>query len=250
MIDLRGRVAVVTGASRGVGRGVALAAGEAGGTGIGAGGRTREGARTEGLPGRVEEAAEAVSERGGVGVAVRCDHTREEEVEALFGRVGQEQGRLDVLVNGAWGGYEGHDLRTFTAPFWQQPAGRWDGMFTAGVRATLLASQRSAPLMLEAGKGLIVHVTAWDRDRYLGNLVYDVAKAAVNRMAWAMARELRPHGVAVVALAPGFVRTERVQSALAAHPEAATGSWLATTESPEYAGRAVAALAGDPEVLG
>jgi NAD(P)-dependent dehydrogenase (short-subunit alcohol dehydrogenase family) len=236
-------IAVVTGASRGVGRGIALALGAAGAT-VYVTGRSRAGRTTENLPGSVEETASAVSARGGRGIPVHCDHTADAEVEALFARVGAEGGRLDLLVNNAWGGYERHDWRTFTAPFWEQPLRHWGGMFTAGVRAHLVASRLAVPLMLPAGRGLIVHTTAWDRDHYLGNLFYDVAKAAVNRIAYGMARELRPHNIAVVALAPGFVRTERVEAAFAG-----AGRVPDNLESPEYAGRAVVALASDAGVL-
>jgi len=208
MSKLRGRVAVVTGASRGVGKGIALALGEAGAT-VYVTGRSDAGGTTEGLPGTVRETADAVTQRGGHGISVRCDHTADAEVEALFARVAQEQGRLDVLVNNVWGGYEQHDLARFVAPFWEQPLRHWSGMFEAGVRAHLVATRLAVPLMLPHRRGLIVHTTAWDRDKYLGNLFYDVAKAAVNRLAFGMARELEPHQVAVLALAPGFVGTER-----------------------------------------
>jgi NAD(P)-dependent dehydrogenase (short-subunit alcohol dehydrogenase family) len=166
------------------------------------------------------------------------------EVEALFARVKQEQGRLDLLVNNVWGGYEQQDWSRFGAPFWEQPLRHWSGMFESGVRAHLVASQLAVPLMLANRRGLIVHTTAWDRDRYLGNLFYDVAKAAVNRMAYGMARELHPHHVAVVALAPGFVGTERVLAAFAG-----AGRVPENLESPEYIGRAVVALAADANVM-
>src|SRR5213595_1631184 len=191
MAALRGKVAVVTGASRGVGKGIALALGEAAAT-VYVTGRSVDAGTTEGLPGTIRETADAVTHRGGQGIAVRCDHTADAEVEALFARVKREQGRLDLLVNNAWGGYEQHDLSRFVAPFWEQPLRHWSGMFEAGVRAHLVASRLAVPLMFSAGRGLIVHTTAWDRDKYLGNLFYDVAKAAVNRMAFGMARELRP----------------------------------------------------------
>ena len=235
-----GTVAVVTGASRGVGRGIALALGEAGAT-VYLTGRSRIGNTTEYLPGTVEESAEAVTARGGRGIPVHCDHTVDAEVEALFGRIQVESGRLDVLVNNVWGGYEQHEGQRFVAPFWEQPLRHWEGMFTAGVRAHLVASRLAVPLMLPAGRGLIVHTTAWDRDKYLGNVFYDVAKAAVNRMAYGMARELRPHGITVVSLAPGFVRTERVEAAFAA----AGRSLPENLESSEYIGRAIVALASD-----
>ena len=154
------------------------------------------------------------------------------EVEALFARVQLESGRLDLLVNNVWGGYERYELGRFDLPFWEQPLRHWEGMFTAGVRAHLTASRLAARMMIAQRSGLIINTTAWDRDKYLGNLFYDVAKAAVNRMAWGMARELRAQNIAAVALAPGFMRTERVMAVLSATP----GPDLGPTESPEYVG--------------
>lgn len=237
-------VAVVTGASRGAGRAIAEVLGAAGATVYVTGRSARGRGTTEGLPGTVDDTAERVTALGGRGIAVRCDHTRDDEVEALFARVRDERGRLDLLVNNAWGGYEGYDTATFDAPFWEQPVEpRWQGMFVAGVRAQLLASRCAAPMMIAARRGLIVGTVAWAFERYLGNLWYDVAKAAIIRAAAGMATELRPHGVSAVALAPGFMRTERVLAAHAAHPFD-----LSVTESPAYLGRAIAALAADPEV--
>ena len=243
MSVLRGKVVVVSGGSRGVGKGIALALGEAGAT-VYVTGRSDAGGTTEGLPGTVSDTAAEITRRGGQGVAVRCDHTADAEVEALFARVKQEQSRLDVLVNNAWGGYEQFDWSRFGAPFWDQPMRLWSGMFESGVRAHLVATRLAVPLMLPQRQGLIVHTTAWDRDKYLGNLFYDAAKAAVSRLAFGMARELQPHGVAVVALAPGFVGTERVLAAFAA-----AGRAPPDLESPAYIGRAVVALAADANIL-
>lgn len=244
MRPLMDRIAVVTGASRGAGRAIALALGEAGATVYVTGRSTRGSRTTENLPGTIEDTADEVTARGGRGIAVRCDHTVDGDVEALFARVGREQGRLDVLVNNAWGGYERYTESDFDGVFWEQPLWRWDAMFTAGVRAHLVASRLGTPLMLPHRRGLIVSTVAWAFDAYLGNLIYDAAKAAVIRMAFGMSRELLPHGIASVALAPGFMRTERV---LAVHARAPFD--LSATESPGYVARAVVALARDPGVL-
>lgn len=258
---LNGCVAVVTGASRGAGRGIAVELGAAGATVYVTGRSTRaEPAATydqilalsalSTLPGNIDETAEEVSRLGGRGIAVRCDHTREEEVAGLFERVRRDHGRLDLLVNNAWGGHECF-TGVFAAPFWEHPLGQWEAMFDRGVRNHLVAGRCAAPMMVGQRRGLIVATTFQDRDRYLrGNLFYDLAKAAINRLAFGMAEELRPHGVASLAVSPGWMRTEFV---LAGH-KADESNWheepsLARTESPRYLGRAVAALAADPRVL-
>ncbi len=247
MQTLKGKIAVVTGASRGGGRGIALALGEAGATVYVTGRSVKGEATTDNMAGTIDETAEAVTARGGRGIPARVNHAVDSEVEALFDRVKQEQGKLDILVNNAWGGYEGYDGDTwsdgthFIAPFWEQSMARWQGMFEAGVRSQIVAARCAAPLMLPQRQGLIVNTTAWDRDKYLGNLFYDVAKNAVNRTVYGMARDLRDYNIAAVAIAPGFMRTERV---LAANiPD------LSATESPEYIGRAIAAIAADPHIL-
>jgi len=243
-------VAVVTGASRGLGRGIAAVLGECGAT-VYVTGRTARGEEApDGLPGTIDDTADEVTRRGGRGIAVRVDHTVDREVEALFGRVRREQGRLDLLVANAWGGYEHYfgttfdDGSRFAAPFWEQSLRRWDGMMTAGVRAQLVSAFFAVPLLGRRGRGLVVLTGAGDRGRYLGSLVYDLAKNAVSRMALGMGRELLARGVAAVALFPGFLRTERVMAAHARDPFD-----LGPTESPEYAGRAVAMLSADPRAI-
>ena len=258
---LKGCVAVVTGASRGAGRGIAVELGAAGATVYVTGRSTREqpanaygellalsGLST--VPGSIDETADEVAQHGGRGIAVRCDHTREEEVVQLFARVQHDEGHLDLLVNNAWGGHESFN-GVFDAPFWEHALAQWDAMFDRGVRNHLLASRCAAPLMVSQRRGLMVTTTFWDRDRYLkGNLFYDLAKAAMNRLAFGMAEELRPHGVASLAVSPGWMRTEFV---LVGH-KTDEAHWrerpaLARTESPRYLGRAVAALAGDQSVM-
>ena len=258
---LKDCVAVVTGASRGAGRGIAQELGAAGATVYATGRSTREQpADTYGqlmglsglsaLPGSIDETAEEVTRMGGRGIAVRCDHTREEEVAALFARVEREAGRIDLLVNNAWGGHETFN-GVFDAPFWEHPLANWDSMFDRGVRNHLLASRFAAPMMVRRKRGLIVTTTFWDRDRYLrGNLFYDLAKASMTRLAFGMGQELRPHGVASLAVSPGWMRTEFI---LMGH-KTDEAHWqdrpaLARTESPRYLGRAVVALAGDAGVL-
>ncbi len=257
---LHGRIAVVTGASRGAGRGIALELGAAGAT-VYVTGRSTRGSPGAGydrflgvigldaVPGTIEDTAEEVSRLGGKAIPVRCDHTDESDVAALFERVAREQsGRLDLLVNNAWGGHQ--DAAHIVKPFWELPATFWDGMFHAGVRNHILAGKHAAPLMIARGRGLIVTVTFWDRDRYTGHFYYDLAKAAMTRLSFGMAQELRPHGVAAVAVSPGWMRTEFILAAYRTDE----ARWrevpaLAGTESPRYVGRAVVALAGDPRVM-
>ena len=261
MKTLEGRIAVVTGASRGAGRGIAEELGAAGATVYVTGRSTRaEPADRYGqilalsgltrLPGSIDETAEAVTAAGGRGIALRCDHSDEAQVAELFQRVEREQGRLDLLVNNAWGGHEVFD-GVFQQPFWERSMAQWAPMFEHGVRNHVLSSRLAAPLMIRRRAGLIVTTTFWDRDRYLdGNLFYDLAKASMTRLAFAMAQELRPQGVASVAVSPGWMRTEFV---LAGH-HTDEAHWrehpaLARTESPRYLGRAVVALAGDAQIL-
>jgi NAD(P)-dependent dehydrogenase (short-subunit alcohol dehydrogenase family) len=244
MQTLLGKIAVVTGASRGAGRAIAAVLGEAGATVYVTGRTTRGTPAVDNLPGTIQDTADEVTARGGHGIAVRCDHTVDSDVESLFARIVTESGHLDLLVNNVWAGYEGLPTGLPQVPFWEQPRFLWDTMFTAGVRPHLVASQCAIPLLIRQPGGLIVSTIAWAYDDYLRNMFYDVSKAAIVRMIQGMAHELRPHTVAAVALAPGFMRTERILAAHAAH-----SFDLSITESPEYLGRAVRALAEDPDVM-
>jgi len=220
------RVAVVTGASRGVGRGVTIAL-------------AKEGYRVFGT-GRTILDADLPEEVRRLG----CDHTDDERVTEVFETVAAEAGRLDVLVCSAWGGYARmveDGAFTWPDPFWLQPRWRWHAMMDAGVRAAFVASQHAARAMVEAGRGLIVHLSYWAARKPMGNALYGMAKAATDKMAADMAHELREHGVAAVSLYPGLVRTEAVL---------ASGAFdLSNSESPEFIGRAVAALAGDARLM-
>ena len=242
MSDLRGKVALVTGASRGVGRGIAHELGIAGATVYVTGRSVSDDATPEDLGGNIKGTAALVTESGGTGIAVRCDHTIDGEVEALFERIRRERGRLDILVNNVWGGYECFDDADFGAPFWEQPMWRWDLMFAAGARAHYTASRLAAPLMIPQRRGLIVNISSGDEGKYRGQVMYDTAKTAVDRMAFGMARELREYGIAALALYPGLTRTERVE-------RFASDEELASAESTRYAGRAIVALAADVGVL-
>jgi len=170
----------------------------------------------------------------------------------LFDRIRRDHGRLDVLVNNVWGGYENAECRPLPlVPFWEQSLLQWDRMFTAGVRAHLTASRLAVPLMLPERSGIIISTTAnLDPLPYLRNIFYDLAKNAVARMIRAMAEELREHGIAALAVAPGFMRTERVEAAFRrAGAEAALNGPGGPGETTAYVGRAIVALASDPRVI-
>jgi NAD(P)-dependent dehydrogenase (short-subunit alcohol dehydrogenase family) len=228
MQSLNGRVAVVTGGTYGVGRGVASALAQAGASVFVTGRSAEDGARVD----------------SGV-TTLRCDHRDDSAVAATFERVSHEAGAIDLLVNNVWGGYENmieNGAFTWSKPFWEQPLWRWDAMFDAGVRAHYVASRHAAPSMVNAGRGLIVNISFWAAQKHIGNVAYGVSKAATDKLTADMATELRPHGVTVVSLYPGLVRTEKVMAA---------SQWLDLTnsESPVFIGRVVAALATDPNVI-
>jgi len=225
--DLSGKVALVTGGSRGVGKGVAEELSAAGAVVYVTGRSVSETSfSTECIP-------------------VSCDHTDDRSVEAVFQRIRTEQGRLDVLVNSVWGGYEqmheGGEF-TWTKPFWEQPSARWDLMFSAGVRASYVACVHAARQMVAARGGIMVNMSYWAARKHIANVAYGVAKAATDKMTADMAYELRDFGVAVVSLYPGLVRTEKIM-------ESAAYLDLGNSESPRFIGRAVAALASDPDVM-
>ena len=247
---LLNRVAVVAGATRGAGRGIARMLGAAGAVVYCTGRSVRGRPATPGRPETIEETAEAVTEAGGCGIAVRTDHTVEAEVERLFARVRAERGRLDVLVNDVWGG---DALTEWGTPFWRLSTARGFELLERAVHSHIVTSRHGVPLMVERNAGLVVEVTDGDTFGYRGNLFYDLAKNAVVRLAYAMAADLHAHRVTALALTPGFLRSEAVLD----HCGVSEANWrdavaddpyFAESETPCYVGRAVAALAADPNV--
>ncbi len=229
---LEGSVAIVTGASRGIGRGCALELGATGAT-VYVTGRTMSGAT-----GSLEATVEEIGKLGGHGVAVECDHAEDAAVAALFDRVGADQGRLDILVNNAFRVPDRLDPR---APFWETPIADWDAMIDVGSRSAYVAAHHAAKLMVPAGGGLIVNISSAGAVRYFHHLVYGIGKAALDRFTRDAARPLRRHGVTIVSVWPYVARTERV--------EQIEGIDLDMTESVRFVGRAVVALATDPGVI-
>lgn len=249
---LAGKVALVAGATRGAGRGIAVELGAAGGT-VYCTGRTTRAQRSEyDRPETIEETAEQVSAAGGVGIAVQVDHLVPEQVAALAARIDDEHGRLDVLVNDVWGG-EG--LFAWDRPVWEHDLARGLRLLHLALDTHLIASHHALPLLIRRPGGLVVEMTdgtrAYNDARYRNSIFYDVAKSAVNRLAFAQAHELRPHGCAAVALTPGWMRSEMMLDAFGVTEETwrdalAHQPHFAISESPRFVGRAVAALAADP----
>jgi NAD(P)-dependent dehydrogenase (short-subunit alcohol dehydrogenase family) len=239
---LDGRVAVVTGASRGIGKGCALELGAAGATVYVTARSVSEDDHP--LPGTIGATADEVTAAGGTAVAVALDHRDDDAVEALFRRVLDEHGRLDVLVNNAF--IVTNEL-TSGKPFWEVPISNWDDMIDIGTRSAYVASVFAARPMVDAGAGLIVNVSSSGAEEYAWQVAYGVGKCALDRITVDAAHELAPYGVSVVSVWPGFVRTERIDLGVAAGllPESLD---LSTSESPRFVGRAVVALAADPAV--
>ena len=247
---LLNQVAVVAGATRGAGRGIARMLGAAGATVYCTGRSVRGRPATRGRPETIEQTAELVTAEGGRGIAVRTDHTVESEVERLFVRVRAEQGRLDVLVNDVWGG---DALTEWGSPFWALSTAKGQEMLERAVNSHIITSRHGAPLMVERNAGLIVEVTDGDTLGYRGNLFYDLAKNAVIRLAYAMAADLHAHRVTALAITPGFLRSEAVLDACGVtetnwRDAIEKDPYFAESETCCFVGRAVAALAADPDV--
>jgi NAD(P)-dependent dehydrogenase (short-subunit alcohol dehydrogenase family) len=251
---LEGKVALVSGATRGGGRGIAVALGEAGATVYATGRSTRERRSEIDRPETIEETAELVTAAGGQGIAVAVDHLDPAQVAALVERIDSEQGRLDVLVNDIWGS---EHLFEWKSALWEHDLDNGLRLLRLAIDTHLITSHHALPLLVRSPGGLVVEVTdgtaAYNADHFRINVFYDLAKTSVTRLAWGLAKELEPHGGTAVALTPGWMRSELMLE----HHSVSESNWRDATErtphfciseSPLYVGRAVAALAGDPDV--
>jgi NAD(P)-dependent dehydrogenase (short-subunit alcohol dehydrogenase family) len=252
MKPLTGKVAVVAGATRGAGRGIACMLGEQGAT-VYCTGRSTRGHLASGTnrPETIDETAEMVNTYGGVGIAVQVDHTVPSQVEALFARVRAEQGKLDILVNDIWGGER---LTEWHKPFWELSLEKGFTMLERAIHTHIITSRYGVPLMLERGQGLVVEITDGDTLNYRGSFFYDLVKTTVMRLAYIMAEELRPHNIAAVAVTPGFLRSEEMLEHFGVTEEnwqdgAQKDPFFIASETPYFVGRSVAGLAADPNIM-
>ncbi len=211
MANLNGKIALVTGGSRGLGQGIALVLGEHGCTVYITGRSTKENSQHPEWPNAtIDKTAQLVTEMGGKGIPIQCDHTDDDQVDGVYERIKEEKGYIDILVNVIWGGYE--NMENFSKPFWDQPNWRIDKMYQTGVRTSYTACRIGAKLMLPRKQGLIINITFWDQDEYLEPVPQDFALTAMGRLLFAMAQELKPHNIASIALSPGFIRNEGMLS--------------------------------------
>lgn len=249
---LAGKIALVAGGTRGGGRGIAVELGAAGATVYVTGRSSAAGRSDMDRPETIEETAERITAAGGIGIPVRTDHSRPQEVRALVDRIATEQkGRLDILVNSIWGG---DHLTDWEHPLWEQDLDIALQLLRQAVETHVITSRFALPLMVARKSGLVVEVTDGNTARYRGSFFYDLAKSAVIRLAVAQAAELKPHGIAAVAITPGFLRSEAMLEGFGVSEDnwrdgAAKDANFAFSETPAYLGRAVAALAGDPGIM-
>jgi len=249
---LTGKVALVAGGTRGGGRGIAVELGAAGAIVYVTGRSSTSGRSDLDRPETIEETAEQVTAAGGTGIPVRTDHSSPQQVGALADRIAREQnGRLDILVNSVWGG---DPLTDWERPLWEQNLETGLRLLRQAVETHVITSRFALPLMVARKSGLVVEITDGNTARYRGSFFYDLAKSAVIRLAVAQSAELKPHGVAAVAITPGFLRSEAVLEHFGVteanwHEAAVKDPNFAHSESPAYLGRAVAALAADPGIM-
>jgi dehydrogenase/reductase SDR family protein 1 len=241
---LEGCIALVTGGSRGVGKGCAIGLAEAGATII-VTARTRK-SGTGQWPGSLDETIAEVERSGGKGIGIECDHSDDKAVEELFARVARDHGGLDVLVNNV---FAEPKVMPVNVPFWKVPIALWDDFQAVGLRSHFVASQFAVPLMLKRKRGLIVNTSSGGGIRYTFNVPFGVQKCCVDRLARDMAHELKPFGIAAVSIWPGYLMTEKFNAERHRVPPALAKSITDRGETPLLAGRAVAALASDPLVI-
>lgn len=250
-MTLKGKVALVAGATRGAGRGIAVELGAAGATVYVTGRTTRTQQSEYRRPETIEETAEQVTAAGGTGIAVQVDHLDSAQVEALVARIRSESGRLDILVNDVWGG---ENLKEWDKPVWEHNLENGLRLLHLAVDTHLITAHHALPLLLEQPGGLLVEVTdgtaEYNADHYRINPFYDLAKVAVNRMAWSHAHDLGPRGATALSITPGWLRSELMLEIFGVTETTwreATVPHFVISETPRFIGRAIAALAADPE---
>ena len=254
MKSLEDKVALVAGATRGAGRGIAVELGAAGATVYCTGRSTREQRSEMNRPETIEKTAQMVSDAGGKGIAVQVDHLDHEQVKSLVARIEREQGRLDVLVNDIWGG---DWLTAWNVPVWEHSLEKGLRILRLAIDTHVITNHFALPLLIKNPGGLVVEITdgtaEYNATNYRLSMFYDLAKTSVIRIAWALSKELQPHKGTAVAVTPGWLRSEQMLDNYSVteakwHDAIAKQPHFAITETPRYVGRAVAALAADPDV--